>query len=349
MIDPESGAAVGAGIGRAGRAAPWADATRSGTTRTRTRRPPPWIDGVRYSIPGDFATVEADGSIRLLGRGSVCINTGGEKVFPEEVEEASSSSATVRDAVAVGIPDERFGEMVTAAVELWPGPSATEDETHRPRAQASWPPTRRPGASASSRAWRGRRPERSTTAGTAVKWPSGSESSHERRHLGRRQWHPAPPAYPHNQQAPAADLRPAHDQLRDRGVGQCRHHRDDAGDRRDPCGRVPAAVRQRPGVRHRPAVVRLPGQARWHRRGPGAGRAVRGRRAGARHAGRQHRRAHLPSYGRAIRRAGRGARIVLREEDDPMHLRHLGVPEFDDRTASSASSRSPRTRPATTP
>jgi len=86
------------------------------------------IDGVRYSIPGDYATVEADGSIQLLGRGSVVINTGGEKVFPEEVEEALKTNDAVRDAVAVGVPDERFGEAVTATVELWPGKSATEQE-----------------------------------------------------------------------------------------------------------------------------------------------------------------------------------------------------------------------------
>ncbi|MBA2626318.1 MAG: AMP-binding protein, partial [Acidimicrobiia bacterium] len=81
----------------------------------------PVIDGVRYSMPGDYATVEADGTITLLGRGSVVINTGGEKVFPEEVEEAVKLHPAVRDAVAVGVPDERFGEAVTAVVELEPG------------------------------------------------------------------------------------------------------------------------------------------------------------------------------------------------------------------------------------
>ncbi len=86
------------------------------------------IDGVRYSIPGDYATVEADGSIKLLGRGSVVINTGGEKVFPEEVEETLKLHPAVQDAVAIGVPDERFGEAVTAAVELQPGMSATQDE-----------------------------------------------------------------------------------------------------------------------------------------------------------------------------------------------------------------------------
>ena len=84
------------------------------------------IDGKRYSMPGDYATVEADGSLALLGRGSVCINTGGEKVFPEEVEEALKSHDGVRDAVAVGVPDEKFGEAVTAVVE--PEPDAVLDE-----------------------------------------------------------------------------------------------------------------------------------------------------------------------------------------------------------------------------
>jgi acyl-CoA synthetase (AMP-forming)/AMP-acid ligase II len=75
------------------------------------------IDGERYSIPGDYATVEADGTLRLLGRGSVCINTGGEKVFPEEVEEALKTHPSVRDAVAVGVPDEKWGEAIVAVVE----------------------------------------------------------------------------------------------------------------------------------------------------------------------------------------------------------------------------------------
>ncbi len=75
------------------------------------------IDGERWSIPGDWATVEADGVITLLGRGSVCINTGGEKVFPEEVEEALKTHPAVRDAVVVGIPNERFGEEICAVVE----------------------------------------------------------------------------------------------------------------------------------------------------------------------------------------------------------------------------------------
>lgn len=78
------------------------------------------IGSRRYSIPGDYATVEADGTIRLLGRGSVCINTGGEKVFPEEVEEVVKRHPGVRDAVVVGVPDEKWGEAITALVEYAP-------------------------------------------------------------------------------------------------------------------------------------------------------------------------------------------------------------------------------------
>jgi 3-oxocholest-4-en-26-oate---CoA ligase len=79
------------------------------------------FEGRRYSCPGDWAQVEADGSLTLLGRGSVCINTGGEKVFPEEVEEVLKTFEGVRDAVAVGIPDDKFGEAITAVVEPDPG------------------------------------------------------------------------------------------------------------------------------------------------------------------------------------------------------------------------------------
>jgi fatty-acyl-CoA synthase len=75
------------------------------------------LDGDTYSIPGDYATVEADGSLTLLGRGSVCINTGGEKVFPEEVEEVLKQHPTVFDAVAVGLPDDKFGEAITAVIQ----------------------------------------------------------------------------------------------------------------------------------------------------------------------------------------------------------------------------------------
>jgi acyl-CoA synthetase (AMP-forming)/AMP-acid ligase II len=79
------------------------------------------FEGTRWSIPGDWAEVEADGTLKLYGRGSQCINTGGEKVFPEEVEEALKTHASVHDAAVVGLPDERFGEAITALVELEAG------------------------------------------------------------------------------------------------------------------------------------------------------------------------------------------------------------------------------------
>lgn len=79
------------------------------------------IDGQTYSMPGDYARIEADGSLTLLGRGSQCINTGGEKVYPEEVEEVLKEHSTVMDAVAVGLPDEKFGEVITAVVQSHDG------------------------------------------------------------------------------------------------------------------------------------------------------------------------------------------------------------------------------------
>jgi acyl-CoA synthetase (AMP-forming)/AMP-acid ligase II len=85
------------------------------------------IDGERYSIPGDWAEVEADGTVKLLGRGSQCINTGGEKVYPEEVEECLKLHPSVHDAAVVGLPDERFGEAITALVEPNPGYSIDAD------------------------------------------------------------------------------------------------------------------------------------------------------------------------------------------------------------------------------
>ena len=75
------------------------------------------IDGARYAISGDYAIVDEDGTASLLGRGSGCINTGGEKVFPEEVEEALKSHPAVLDAAVLGVPDERFGEAVVAVIQ----------------------------------------------------------------------------------------------------------------------------------------------------------------------------------------------------------------------------------------
>jgi len=91
------------------------------------------VGGNRYVMPGDFATVEADGSVTLLGRGSICINSGGEKIFPEEVEAIVRSHPDVMDAIVVGAPDERFGQRVAAIIEPRPGrgaPSLEEVQEH---------------------------------------------------------------------------------------------------------------------------------------------------------------------------------------------------------------------------
>jgi acyl-CoA synthetase (AMP-forming)/AMP-acid ligase II len=74
------------------------------------------LDGLRWSVTGDMATVDADGGIRLIGRGALCINTGGEKVYPEEVEAALKLHPSVEDAVVVGVPDAQWGQRVAAVV-----------------------------------------------------------------------------------------------------------------------------------------------------------------------------------------------------------------------------------------
>jgi acyl-CoA synthetase (AMP-forming)/AMP-acid ligase II len=90
------------------------------------------IDGVRWSLPGDMATVEADGTIRLLGRGSMCINTGGEKVYPEEVEAVIKAHPLVTDAIVVGADDAEWGQRVVCIVQATAeGAPALEDlRTH---------------------------------------------------------------------------------------------------------------------------------------------------------------------------------------------------------------------------
>ena len=94
----------------------------------KTQEAFPMVGGRRWSIPGDWATVEADGTITLLGRGSACINTAGEKVFPEEVEEALKELEAVADCNVVGLEDDRWGQAVTAVVELTsPGAADAEE------------------------------------------------------------------------------------------------------------------------------------------------------------------------------------------------------------------------------
>ena len=86
------------------------------------------IDGVRYVLPGDMAKVDADGTVLVLGRGSVCINSGGEKIYPEEVEAALKSHPDVFDAVVVGVKDEKWGERVTALVQARDGRDPEPDD-----------------------------------------------------------------------------------------------------------------------------------------------------------------------------------------------------------------------------
>jgi 3-oxocholest-4-en-26-oate---CoA ligase len=98
------------------------------------------MDGKRYTVPGDLARVEADGTVTLLGRGNTCVNTGGEKVFPEEVEGALKSHADVFDALVIGVPDARLGQRVGALVQPREGrvPDLTAIEAHLRRQIAGY-------------------------------------------------------------------------------------------------------------------------------------------------------------------------------------------------------------------
>jgi acyl-CoA synthetase (AMP-forming)/AMP-acid ligase II len=90
------------------------------------------IEGKRWVIPGDMATIDADGMITVFGRGAVCINSGGEKIFPEEVEEVLKAHPEIEDAVVVGVPDDRWGQRVTAVVQARLGgqPTAESIDAH---------------------------------------------------------------------------------------------------------------------------------------------------------------------------------------------------------------------------
>ena len=98
----------------------------------------PVIDGVRFIVTGDHATVEADGTIQVLGRGTACINTGGEKVYPDEVEAALKTHTEVADAMVVGVPDERFGERVVALVVVRGGEVPADLDEHVRRQVAGY-------------------------------------------------------------------------------------------------------------------------------------------------------------------------------------------------------------------
>ncbi len=120
-VEPGSGVVGVVVIGGAGPDGYHNDAAKSAATF-------PEIDGQRVAVLGDHATIEADGSIALLGRGSQCINTGGEKVFAEEVEEALKRHAGVDDCLVIGVDDERFGQRVVAVASRAPATAASVDE-----------------------------------------------------------------------------------------------------------------------------------------------------------------------------------------------------------------------------
>ncbi len=118
ILDDDNAVIDGANVGAIGRLA------RSGSVPIGYYRDPEKsaatfieVDGVRFSIPGDFARIEADNKITLLGRGSNCVNTGGEKVYPEEVEMALKSHPDVYDALVVGVADEKWGQHVSAVIQ----------------------------------------------------------------------------------------------------------------------------------------------------------------------------------------------------------------------------------------
>ena len=85
-------------------------------------------NGMRYALAGDMAVHEADGTITLLGRGSQCINSGGEKIFPEEVEAALKAHPAVFDAIVVGVPDDRWGQRVAAVIQPRDGEAPTLED-----------------------------------------------------------------------------------------------------------------------------------------------------------------------------------------------------------------------------
>ena len=110
----------------------------------------PSIDGVRHAVAGDRARVRADGAIELHGRDSVTINTGGEKVFAEEVEQVLKQHAAVFDTLVVGRPSERWGQEVVAVVQLRPGSAPVRRGAARGGRRAPGRATRHPGRSCGS-------------------------------------------------------------------------------------------------------------------------------------------------------------------------------------------------------
>lgn len=131
VLDPETLQPVAPGSGQIGVIAKAGDLPLGYyKDPERTARTYVMIDGERHMLGGDHAVVEANGVIRLLGRGSHCINTAGEKVYPEEVEEALKTHAAVSDALVFGVPDPRFGQSVAAVVSVYAPASQAELIAH---------------------------------------------------------------------------------------------------------------------------------------------------------------------------------------------------------------------------
>ena len=127
VVRPGDYAPVTPGAGEVGLVAKWGNLPLGYyKDPEKTARTYVTINGVRHLLSGDHATVEADGKIKLLGRGSHCINSGGEKIYPEEVEEALKTHPAVADALVFGRPDPRFGQSIAAVVGLETGAMAAE-------------------------------------------------------------------------------------------------------------------------------------------------------------------------------------------------------------------------------
>jgi fatty-acyl-CoA synthase len=128
LLDEETGRILPRGTGEIGVLA-FTGSIPSGYWRDekKTRETFRTIDGTRYAVPGDYARIDADGRLLLLGRGNTCINTGGEKVFPEEVERVLRDHPSVADCIVVGVPDRTYGSAITAVVSPTPGARPTLD------------------------------------------------------------------------------------------------------------------------------------------------------------------------------------------------------------------------------
>ena len=175
-------------------------------------------DGVQYAMPGDLGRIESDGTLTLIGRGVTTINTGGEKVYPGEVEEVIKALATVDDCLVVGIPDERFGQSVAALVVTKPGHALDDRRRSTPRCGLRSRGTRCPGGSGSSTRSRGSRTARSTTR-PPRRWRSpGTTSDGDPRNMSRSSFFARPPVLEHRRERAPTQQHRRHD------VGLEAHH-----------------------------------------------------------------------------------------------------------------------------